>query len=354
MTPADIQQEDFQRPTRPVEIAAIGMLTPVGANAKMTAASVRAGISAYQASAFTNKSFNPMTMALVPEDALPPLHKALVGQPLSARQQRMLRLATPALLQAVENIRQPLPLMLCGPEKMPGRRSIISDRFLQLLATQAQLPLDLQNSYVFPEGRASGLHALEAAMQLLEHGQHQQVLVGGVDSYLDLQLLAHLDKDDRVLADGVMDGFAPGEGAAFLVLQLAGDQAPVRILPPGIGEEPGHRYSAQPYLGEGLAQAISEALSHTDKAGIRSVFSSFNGESFSAKEWSVAALRNQSQMDPEFHLEHPADCYGDLGGATVPVLLALASIGMTKGYYPRPSLVWASSEIQQRAAVLMT
>ncbi len=342
--------QQAERPTRNVEILAFGMLTPVGADAGMTAASVRSGISAYESSSVMNKQFNPMTMALVPEEALPPLNEELLELSLTSRQQRLLRLSTPALQQLAEVITKPIPLLLCGPEKMPGRRSVISDKTLQQMATQTGVEFDLENSYVFPQGRAAGLYALESAIYMLESGQFEQVIIGGADSYLDLYLLATLDADDRILAEGIMDGFAPGEAAAFMMIKLADENSKLKITPPGIADEPGHRYSEEPYKGEGLANAVTEALSTGTREKIKTVFASFNGENFGAKEWSVAAIRNQQQLDPDFSIIHPAEYYGDIGAATVPVLLALAHIGITEGYYQKPALVWASSEFEQRAA----
>ena len=347
------QQENFQRPTQPVEITATGMITPVGANAEMTAASVRSGISTYQESAILNKQFNPMILSLVADDALPELEDELKQQALTSRQQRMLRLATPAIQQLAEKLDSPVPLMLCGPEKLPDRHSVVSDKFLKQLMVQSKAPIDLENSYVFPHGRAGGFYALEAAMQLLESGSHSQVMVGGVDSFLDLYLLATLDSENRILAEGVMDAFAPGEAAAFLLLKQADNDSMVKLYPPGLADEPGHRYSQQPYKGEGLANAVEEALLNVQGASIKTVFASFNGENFNAKEWGVAAIRNQKNLDSDFNIIHPADCYGDIGAATGPVLMALAFIGLQKGYYHKPALVWASSEIQQRAAVYM-
>lgn len=346
-------QEEYDHPTQSVEIIAVGMLTPIGANAEMTAASVRSGISTYEASDVLNKQFNPMTLSLVPEDALPALEEELVNQGLTSRQQRMLRLATPALQQLAEKLVEPVPLMLCGPEKLRDRRSVVSDKFLKQLVVQSKAPINLEASYVFPQGRASGFYALEAAMLMLESGSHKQVMIGGVDSFLDLHLLSSLDADDRILAEGVMDAFAPGEAAAFLLLKLADSESTVNIYPPGIADEPGHRYSQEPYKGEGLANAVTEAISNAPAKTIKTVFASFNGENFNAKEWGVAAIRNQQNLDSDFNIVHPADCYGDLGAATGPVLMALASIGMRKGHYKKPSLVWASSEIEQRAAVFM-
>ena len=218
-----------------------------------------------------------------------------------------------------------------------------AQKILQNRTFKEAVDLDWKRSYE--------LNITEIPTFILNH----QVLVGGVDSYLDLQLLATLDGEDRILAEGVMDGFAPGEGAGFMLVQLAGGGAAsaVKVYPPGISEESGHRYSQLPYMGDGLANAVAESLTNVSSGKIKTVFSSFNGENFSAKEWSVAALRNQQNLDVDFMLVHPADCYGDLGAATVPVLMIIASIGMMKGYYTRPALLWASSEIQQRAAVYL-
>ena len=343
-------QQEFKPPTQPVEITAVGMLSPVGADAMMTTASIRSGISAYEESPVLNKQFNPMIMALVPEDALPPLDDELLKITLTSRQQRMLRLATPAIQQLQDDLTESVPLMLCGPEKLPGRRSVISDAFIKQLAVQTKVAFDIGNSYAFPEGRAAGFYALEVAMQLLESGKHNEVMIGGVDSFLDLYMLATMDSEDRILADGVMDGFAPGEAAVFIVLKPADENSAVKIFPPGIADEPGHRYADEPYKGEGLANAVSDSISKAPDNPIKTVFASFNGENFNAKEWGVAAIRNQQHFDSEFNMVHPADCYGDIGAATAPMLMALASLGLLQGHYQGPALVWASSEIQQRAA----
>jgi 3-oxoacyl-[acyl-carrier-protein] synthase-1 len=262
----------------------------------------------------------------------------------------MLRLATPALEQLQGNFTEPVPLLLCGPEKMPGRRSIISDAFIKHLAIQTKVAFDIDNSYAFPEGRAAGFYALEVAMQLLESGKHNEVMIGGVDSFLDLYLLATMDSEDRILAPGMMNAFAPGEAAVFIVVKLADEKSAIKIFPPGIADEPGHRYSSEPYKGEGLANAVTESISKAPDNPIKTVFASFNGENFNAKEWGVAAIRNQQHFDSEFNMVHPADCYGDIGAATGPMLMALAALGLLQGHYQGPALVWASSEIQQRAA----
>ena len=346
----------FNKPVQPVEVLAMEMLTPVGMDAAQTATSIRAGISAYQASANYNKNLNPMTMALVPEEALTPLNAELAKRDgLSGRQQRMLRLATMPLKQLLEASppQKSVPLLLAGPEKLPGRRSVISDRFLQQLKQQAEVEFDLDNSYVFPQGRAAGFYALEAAMLMIEQGIAEQVIVGAVDSYLDLLLLGRLDAEDRILAEGVMDGFAPGEGAAFMLVQAVTDQGRVRLYPPGIAKEAGHRYSEQAYKGDGLAEAVTDALSHVSNKPIQTVLAGFNGEHFNTKEWGVSLIRNSHKISSEHDIVHPADCFGDTGAALGLMLMQLGIIGLNKGYYSAPLMAWSSSELAPRAAVCM-
>jgi 3-oxoacyl-[acyl-carrier-protein] synthase-1 len=346
-------------------ICGIGMITPVGGHTAQTAASVRAGISVYADSAVYKKRFEPMTMALIPEDILPPLSKKLAeASNMTSRQSRMLRIAHLALQEVLESLpkshTKPLPLLMAGPEPLPGRDQVIKGNFLRYLETQADIKFDSQLCKLTPTGRAGGMQALKFAQQVLVSGEHDYILVGGVDSYLDLYLLAKLDAESRILANGVMDGFAPGEGAAFLL--LCSDRAresmkmkpQVKIHCPGIAKENGHRYSEEPYTGDGLAQAFSLALSEMNGKPVASILSSINGENFGAKEWGVAYMRNSNAFEPESRLEHPAECFGDTGAAATPILAGLVAVGMEKGYRRGPALVWCSSEGPLRGAVCIS
>jgi 3-oxoacyl-[acyl-carrier-protein] synthase-1 len=345
-------------------VAGIGMVTAVGACTAQTASSVRAGISMYRGGPVQNKRFEPMTLALAPDSVLPPLAERLAGtEKLTSRQIRMLRLGHPALLEALDNLpeqhTQPVPLFVSGPEPVPGSAGVGSV-FLNLLAAQADVVLDLHESRLFTTGRAGGMQALQAALDVLSAGRHPFVLVGGVDSYLDLNLLATLDREDRVLADGVMDGFAPGEGAAFLLLcsdtarQTLPATPKVRIHAPGLALEAGHRYSEETYTGDGLANALSMSLQALDDMPVRTILSSMNGENFGAKEWGVALIRNSGRIDPDYRFEHPAECFGDSGAAAMPLLAGLAAVGMHKGYLWSPAMALCSSEGALRGSVCLT
>lgn len=156
-----------------------------------------------------------------------------------------------------------------------------------------------------------------------------------------------------------MDGFAPGEGGC--VLLLASEDALhknklsslARIYHGVCADEPGHRFSDEPYKGDGLSEAITKALVPLEQKQVQTVFAGFNGENFFAKEWGVAYLRNHDSFVDNLRIEHPADCYGDLGAATGLLLTGLAAIGMQKKYVKEPCLIFCSSEKEKRGAVCM-
>jgi 3-oxoacyl-[acyl-carrier-protein] synthase-1 len=343
-------------------IHGVGMTTPLGLRAAATAAAVRGGISRLRESAIINRKGAPMILATLADAALPPLAARLaVRHDLTSRQLRMLRLATHAL-QEVASMLVPgerPPLLLAGPESHPKKPvPPLGVGFPELLALQTGVCLDEGRSETSSRGRAGGLELLGRAMELLHSRRATSVLVGGVDSHLDTGLLGLLDEEGRVHADEVLDGFVPGEGAAFLLLSsrkvLPTSKALAFVSAPGTGAEQGHRYSAEPYLGDGLADSIRAAVGSASGLPVRTVLSSFNGESFGGKEWGVAFIRNREAFHTELRMEHPADCFGDLGAACGPVLVGLAALGLKKRYLPGPCLAWCSSEGAPRAAALVS
>ncbi|WP_141620441.1 beta-ketoacyl synthase N-terminal-like domain-containing protein [Myxococcus sp. AB036A] len=341
-------------------IHSMGMTTPVGLRAAASATAIRAGISRLREHDFINRQGRPMILASLPDEVLPALVPELAAQhSLTSRQARMLRLATHALQEAAAPLKEePLPLLLASPEPTPGRQGPLDAQFLQRLSLQTGIRFAAGTSRLSARGRAAGLELLKPALALLQSRTARAVLVGGVDSHVDAGVLGILDQEGRVHAEEVLDGFVPGEGAGFLLLSaqkiLPNSRAIAHVSAPGLGEEQGHRYSEQPYLGDGLADAVRAAVEGASGLPIRTVFASLNGESFGAKEWGVAFIRNREALHPELRMEHPADCFGDLGAATGPVLVGLAALGLKRGHLPGPCLAWCSSETAPRAATLVS
>jgi 3-oxoacyl-[acyl-carrier-protein] synthase-1 len=308
-----------------------------------------------------DRSFSPMTMALVPDNELPPLLESVRGSALTVRQRRLLRLATSPLREALASGAPgvPLPLFLGLPEERSER--VPPAQLIHHIAAQVGVTLDEKNSQAFPRGRAAALVALEAACAHLAKGRAEHAIVGGLDTYCDPALLDQLEREGRILGEQVMDGFVPGEGAAFLVLtarrswRTSGGTKKVQVLGVGRAEDAGHRYSDKPAKGEGLWSAMERLLKGlaSQPQPIATVYAGFNGESFAAKEWGVARLRHGDRFAQKERIEHPADCYGDVGAATGALLAALAGTALAKEIRTGPALVFASSDREDRACALL-
>jgi 3-oxoacyl-[acyl-carrier-protein] synthase-1 len=340
-------------------VLSVGMVTPVGLSAAQTMTSVRAGIARARESTILSRSLAPMVLALVPDDALPPRRAEPDPRPGRSREERCLRLAQAALAEALASLPpgRPPALFLAAPEGHDDRLPPLGADFVPRLADRSGGKIDAARSRLFPEGRAAAFPALAAAFDELR-ARGGPVLVGGVDTHLDLHLLGSLDREGRVLCAGVADGFVPGEGAAFLLLDReatpsGGGRAAIRrarVHPPGLAEEAGHRRSEEPYRGEGLPRAVAAALADVPGREVLRAYASLNGEHIQGKEWGVTTLRTGLGAGGGFRLIHPAECFGDAGAATGAILLGLAALELTSGHAASPVVAWASSDGPRRGA----
>lgn len=337
-----------------VRIVGSGALCAIGTTVAQVWAAVRAGISRSSSSPVHNQHFAPMTMALLPDDVLAELPVLLREMPLTAAQRRMIRLASPALSEAfgeaMEAQATPVPLFLGLPEiDATGPIAPIDpNQFLRVLVHSSGCAIDPKGSLAFPTGRAASMQAVEAAVAYLSAGPNRTAMVGGVDTFLDLRRLSKLDAEKRILGEQTMDGFTPGEGAAFLLLtnEALPEAAPLtRLVGVATAQDAGHRYSEAPGTGEGLANAIEAMRPQLDETrAAQTVFAGLNGEGLSAKEWGVAHLRHRDILSPDAAFEHPADRFGDVGAAMGAMLLVLADAALLQGHREGPALVWASSD----------
>jgi 3-oxoacyl-[acyl-carrier-protein] synthase I len=337
-------------------IIASDVLCAIGRGGNQVWASARAGIGRITSSHVMDRHFEAIQMGLVPEDALAPLPPELDVLPLPARARRMLRLAAPVLSNVAKTIsEQAVPIFIGLPQQDEYTAKWLPGFNTHLCAT-AGIQCDVARSQIFPLGRAASLRALQAALHALASNPQQPVIVGGVDTFLDLRLLAELDAEQRILGSHVMDGFIPGEGAAFMLLSADTRAQGITILGAAAHDDPGHRYGTEPAKGEGLAHALTQLRDQLGDAlsPIASTFAGFNGESFEAKLWGVARLRHNDLFTPDMNMQHPADCYGDAGAATGAILTVLAATALAKTQRVAPALVWAASDHETRACAVLS
>jgi 3-oxoacyl-[acyl-carrier-protein] synthase I len=345
-------------------IVGVGMVTAIGLSAAETAASVRAGTMRFSESSIRDQRFQPFTLAEVLEDGLPAVDEEISRTPgLTSRAIRLLRLGTVALNECLSTFPSKTlspGLVLALPEFQPAN-PIDGPGFIAKFARQIGPKFDASRSFAVDAGRAGSVVAIARAAETIRSGQAAFALAGGIDSYRDLLVLATLDKEKRVKSAVHLDGFIPGEAAAFLLLASASAAAATGLKPIASlsrvaqGIEEGHLYSEQPYRGEGLAATIGQIVqAKIVPSPFAEVWSSMNGESHWGKEWGVSFLRNKAAFIEDADIQHPADCVGDVGSAIGPLLVGLAALGVRDGYRKSPALVYCSSDRGARAALALT
>lgn len=345
-----------------IYIANTGLITATGGTSDMVGAVFRAGISAYQRANYFTHDRHLITLAQVPEESLPPLADSFDSSACSLRDQRLIRMLQVAAEQALlSHDGEPVPLLLAGPENYRGLNHQLSKDFFADFAQQVDLPIDYSQSRINSLGRAGVLESLRLAYHYLLELNYPFVLVGGVDTAQNSAWLQMLDQDERVKSErpGVSDSFVPGDGAGCLLLTadpslaMRKDNYIFALTPPGFGHERGHMYSDETYLGEGLHQAVQQALEHLPESmKVGHLYSSANGESFWAKELGIAMTRASHRLHDLRH-EHPADTYGDIGAATGAALICLASYDMRHATTPSPCLITTAADHAFRAAVCL-
>lgn len=253
---------------------------------------------------------------------------------------RLLALAVPPLRQALLPLLAggersaaqagPLPLFVSLAEPGAGVDPKGAAGFLDALTAQVPITFDRARSMSFPAGRAGGVAAMAAAIELLERGQSQLVVVGGVDSYYEPSRLERLDGDLRLHSLGCENGFVPGEGAAFALLGRRG------ALPtPPIGRLHSVAVASEPYpYGADrpcMAQAMTDAVQRvTTRAGLDHqevgwVLTDVVNERHRVDEWMYVTARANAAFHAEVVHDQPLLCTGDLGASSAPVLLSIAT-----------------------------
>lgn len=291
-------------------VVSVGARSPLGLNSLQVAMTVRAKKHEPRDCAFVDRRDRPIGMCLTGG-----LHARLFGF------DRMLGLAVPALIEAVENIEfeAPPPLIVALPE--PGRPDDVAafgGHFLEALSVKSGFAVAHISSTVVRHGHAGFAYALQKAAALLDQGA-SSVVVGGVDSYYHPGVLEWLDEAYRLHAIGVQDGFTPSEGAAFTVLRKTSDSALATVNRVGVATEHGFD-DEQPNIGAAMTQLVADLAGGANE--FKWVMTDNNGERHRAREWAMVTLRGGIARDAEH--DRLVGELGDVGAATGALFLAIA------------------------------
>lgn len=349
-------------PNPAVVVVGLGLRTPIGLDTRMNAGAHAAGLNRFREVAYMRDRHYGDAVVMSLLTCLPNADFA------GARMRAMaLAAATEALRLGAENqawlaqIR--IPVCLALPRPRPGFTEEEARRLADDIISDLPVAVDPERCLALMTG-AEGVPALLAyATDYLLNEGVPAVLVGGVDSYKDIDTVQWLDATERLKRKGRPYGLIPGEGAGFLLLCRATTAARQALSPlarldgTGRATEPNPWYSGAPSCAKGLTDAFHQTFADRDpqQTAVTAVWSDLNGESWRAEEWSLAYLRTTPyQPEPLNHI-HPADCWGDLGAASGAALAVLAAYHLSRDANPYAgALVWtASGDLPCRAACLL-
>lgn len=340
-------------------IIGMGASTSVGRTVWASAAAARAGASGFSEHPFMVDSVGePMRVARVPW-----LDIDLEG---TERYEELLLPAIDEVLDLTRNRdemkRARIGLALALPPQRPGRPVDLAASLSRTVAER--LAGVVTRTATYELGHAAGYAALEAAMRSIAASSTQACIVAGVDSYIGPETLEWVEACDQLHGAGRLNnawGFIPGEAAGALLIttpafaEQLGAEPLGDVVAVGLGRESHLIKTDSVCLGHGLTAAFRAALAHLAPGEqIHNVFCDLNGETYRADEYGFTALRAKEHFRALSDFIAPADVWGDVGAAGVPLHASLAVICHRKRYGKGElSLVWGSSESGERGAAVI-
>lgn len=353
-------------------IVGVGASSPLGLDARQTALLLRAKKMAPGKTPFGSSGLG---LGNVRSRRLP---DSLVGR------DRLIELAAPALAEAVRAVPGspgPLPIFLALPPRRAEAEQPLGADFFEVLGKRAGVALMPEASEPFPIGHAGFAAALDRAVTFLSASsvpaltqglglgrlgkpaepvapakpKSTYAIVGGIDSYHDPLVLDALDKEKRVNAEGVWDGFIPSEGAAFAVIALPNANIPFvgKVLGVGLGiERPDDPQN--PVIAE-AATELTRMVAANLRTPVPWVLPDVNGERYRAKEWTFVRIRNSEAFDDAGTVESRlCDELGDVGAATGAMHTAFVCSAWKLGFAPaNQALILLASDGPARGAIAL-
>lgn len=346
-----------------IVISGIGAMTSVGHQAPVALTSIRAGISRL----VSYPQYEPIV-----RDAAQYFPEPVITAPVTGITnkiegiERLLALSVPSLRESLADAKlqdvdlQQVALLVAGGQRPDTKdNSRLATIFVDRLAARVCKSFFKKLQFL-PMGHAGVFLALHQGIELVREGICKHCVIGGVDSWLDIETLAWLDEDQRLKSESNVDGFIPGEASAFFVIEriqdalTRGAKIYAKLGSVAIAQEQFSHRSEQGCNGEALSQCVRTVIDEMSRTGmvLSAVLCDLNGESARAKEWGhcIPRVFDKDRPQPSVLL-HSADALGDVGAASGSILVGLAAYAMGMGFVDwNTVMIWGSSDEKERAA----
>jgi len=339
-----------------IVVVGLGACTAVGAEVLPTTAAVRAGISAATEHPFMiDKAGERMITASTPF-----LDPGIFGM------DRLMSLALPAAQEALAPLvaskaSLPISVVVGLPEPRAGLPDHLEMRFRDSFVAAFSDRHPVTAVAAAAAGHAGGLLALKHASELIASGKASLCLAGGVDSWIEPATLEWLDSLDRLHSETTRWGFCPGEAAGFCLVCDASEaerlNLPVysAVLSASSAAEANHILTETVCIADGLTASCRDALACLPaESKVDHTICDMNGEPYRGSEYGFMMTRLGPCFSAEAGFDTPAQTWGDVGAASGPLFLILASIAAQKRYSHGPlTLLYTGSDSGRRSAALI-
>ncbi|PBC07838.1 hypothetical protein [Mesorhizobium sp. WSM3859] len=334
-------------------VLSTGACTAVGLSAASSAAAVRAGLARFlEHPTFLDQLEEPAIVAHPP-----------ASQPDLSLEERLVEFAIAAFADAIESIPNaadfgPLPMVIALPEPRPGLDRQLGERIVSRLSENLR-GFGVLSAMML--GHASGGAAIRHVSQMLDSGHWRWAAVVGLDSWLAADTVRWLEQNRQLHASYNAWGFIPGEAAGVLLISNLSTAREHKTRPRALIEAVALDREEVPIktdgvcLGWGLTRAVKAALSALpENQQVDMIYCDQNGESYRADEFGFMLARMGQRFRAPADFIAPADCWGDTGAATIPLLVTLATQAAERAYaIGTLSMILAGSESGHRAAILL-
>jgi 3-oxoacyl-[acyl-carrier-protein] synthase I len=334
----------------PLYIQSAGACCPVGMSLAAADCALRANLDNFKSGNFFDKLHEPLRVAQLPDENV-------------RGNSRLANFCAIAIDECIQQLKtqnnealnwDETPLLLLAAER--SRPHTDDNRYQKIFALiQEKIGCKFHPmSRIIPAGRAGIGLALQQAQVLLLQKDSRQVLIAGVDSFLDSHTISHFLQQARLRSSDNSDGFIPGEAAsAILVSHHQTDSHQLAITGLGIAEESASQTNT-PSKAIGLSTALNQAL---DTAHINSIdsytkrFTDQNGESLFTREAAHAFTRVGLRGLQKLDTLTIADTTGEIGAAMGPLMLAWATKRLQQ---PHNALAHLANDDGLRVAIALT